>query len=123
MKSVVNPNAIRAIYLFGNLKMVFWAIGMLVFNSYSVNTSIVPIIEYSTRAQIALLIMGLIGLANYFVKEAWVYVATSVEMSLFWVYALLLYGVYNTSFFRTLPETAFILLMTAYLCVKKGKIE
>lgn len=123
MKAFTNPQAIRVIYLLASLKMVFWAIGIIFFKTYSVNTAIVPIIEAHAAPQWAMLFMGLVGTVNYFLKVSWLNILTALQMSILWIYGLLLFGVHHTSFFRTLPETIFILVMTAFMIYKKGKIE
>lgn len=122
MNSLSKYLSIRTIYIFASVKMIFWAIGIILFKTASVNTAIVPIIESSFWAQIVLLATGIAGLTNFFLKKRTLYILTAIEMSLFWTYALFLFGVSNTSFFRTIPETVLIYLMTAYLIFKKGKI-
>lgn len=114
----VDFSPFKAVYSLLSIKLIFWAIGRLMFKMVIPDNNIGYPLEQDTYFQLIMLAVGVVGALNLFWDSKILYRTVLSVMAFLWTYALFEFGVDNISFARTLPET----VVLYYLCYKSFKI-
>jgi len=98
-----------AIFIFATAKLIGWAAGILILGESMISP------EGPKSLVGAMIFLAFEGIICSMLASKAARLINMIQYSIFWLAALWFFGLDNLSFYRTIPETLFILAATGFL--------